>query len=361
MFSKLVQSIKEYIPGEQLGAGYIKLNTNENPHPPSPKVAEVLHAADTGKLRLYPDPECKDLRATLAKLHNISPDNIFVGNGSDEVLAFCFAAFFNRTGGKILFPDITYSFYPVYANFFGMPYKQIPVRKDLSIDFSPYISYLALGSELPLPQGIIIANPNAPTSIGVKREEIERLLNKNDTARPIIIDEAYADFSDVSAVEFVKKYQELCVVRTFSKSYSLAGLRVGYAVARPEIIAALRKIKNCWNSYPVGMLAQIAAKAAAEDTVYHTECVKKIIATRENSSKELRAAGFDVLSSAANFLFITKKGADMKNIYLKLKERKVLVRHFDAPRIRDFIRVTVGTDEEMKVFMKELLEIAGNK
>jgi len=349
MLSRLAKSIKEYTAGEQPGEGYIKLNTNENPYPPSPLVASAIKAADTSRLKLYPDPECTQLKETLAKLHGLSPENIFVGNGSDEVLAFCFAAFYDNTGEPLLFPDITYSFYPVYAALFGIPYRQIPVREDLTIDMSSYSGG----------QGIVLANPNAPTSIALSKDEIEQIIKKNPD-KPIITDEAYADFSDCSVVELVTKYPNLCVARTFSKSYSLAGLRVGYAAASPELIAGIKKIKNCFNSYTVGLLSQTAAKAALEDAEYHAECVQKIIRTRERVTYILRSEGFTVPESGANFLYITKNGVNMREVYLRLKERKILVRYFGLPRINNYLRVTVGTDAEMDEFVKELLK-AENK
>ena len=346
-FSKKADSILPYVPGEQPKDGvYIKLNTNENPYPPSKKAIDVLQKTDFSKLKLYPDPECINLRTAYSKILDVKPENIFVGNGSDEVLATAFQTFFMEKE-NILMPDISYSFYPVYSQLYNVNIKQIPLKDDFSIDINDYMVEN---------NGIVIANPNAPTSLALSKEEIELLLqNNNDSI--VLIDEAYVDFGGQTVVDLVNKYNNLLVVKTLSKSYSLAGLRVGFAIGNEEIINGMNKIKNSFNSYPIDMLAQIIAEEAIKDSEYLKENVNKIVNTRKWVSDELKALGFYVLDSKTNFLFISHSKKKAKEIFEKLKEKKVLVRYFNKERIDNCLRVTIGTDKEMQVFIEKIKEI----
>ena len=338
-WSPEVRDLEPYVPGEQPKIqNLLKLNTNENPYPPSPKVVDAVqavltHQADT--LRLYPDPDATVLKQAIAKQQNVDVSQVFVGNGSDEVLAHIFKAFFIQQE-PILYPDITYSFYPVYSQFFGVQTKQIPLNEKFEIDISDYEQENG---------GIIITNPNAPTSIALGLDKIEQVLKANPN-RVIVIDEAYVDFGAESAVELISRYENLVVCQTTSKSRSLAGLRVGFAIAQAHLIAALEAVKNSFNSYPIDRFAIAAAVASFEDQDYFQEQCEKVIASREKLAGNLTELGFNVLPSKANFIFATHSLHDAAQLAEKLREQGIIVRYFNKPRINQFLRITIGTDEQ---------------
>ena len=343
-WSQVVRELEPYVPGEQPQIdGLIKLNTNESPYPPSPKVIDLMTHEAIDRLRLYPDPNSKKLKTTIANYYGVTTEQVFVGNGSDEVLALAFMAFFQQSQA-LLFPDISYSFYPVYCKLFGINFNTIPLRDDYTINFSDYPE--ANG-------GIIFPNPNAPTAIGTSLENIEALLKKN-TETVVIVDEAYIDFGGETAISLVDKYPNLLVIQTLSKSRSLAGLRVGLAVGNKDLIDALDRVKNSFNSYPIDQLAEAATVVAFEDDVYFKACRDKIIATREWTTRELEKLGFKVLPSQANFLFAQPVGKDAASVAQYLREHKILVRYFNKPRINQFLRITIGTDEQMQAMVDVL-------
>ncbi|EXG53771.1 histidinol-phosphate transaminase [Acinetobacter baumannii] len=338
-WSPEVRELEPYVPGEQPKIqNLLKLNTNETPYPPSPKVVEavqeVLHEkADV--LRLYPDPDATVLKQAIAKQQNIDVSQVFVGNGSDEVLAHIFKAFFLQDG-PILYPDITYSFYPVYSQFFGTKTKEIPLNENFEIDVRDYTQPNG---------GVIITNPNAPTSIALSLAEIEQVLQANPD-RVVVIDEAYVDFGAESAVSLINRYENLVVCQTTSKSRSLAGLRVGFAIAQSHLIAALEAVKNSFNSYPIDRFAIAAAVASFEDQAYFEEQCQKVITSREKLVRDLTELGFNVLPSKANFIFATHSQHDAGQLAQKLREQGIIVRYFNKPRINQFLRITVGTNEQ---------------
>ena len=338
-WSPEVRDLEPYVPGEQPKIqNLLKLNTNENPYPPSPKVVDAVQAVLTHQadaLRLYPDPDATALKQAIAKQQNVDVSQVFVGNGSDEVLAHIFKAFFIQQE-PILYPDITYSFYPVYSQFFGVQTKQIPLNEKFEIDISDYEQENG---------GIIITNPNAPTSIALGLDKIEQLLKANPN-RVIVIDEAYVDFGAESAVELISRYENLVVCQTASKSRSLAGLRVGFAIAQAHLIAALEAVKNSFNSYPIDRFAIAAAVASFEDQDYFQEQCEKVIASREKLVCNLTELGFNVLPSKANFIFATHSLHDAAQLAEKLREKGIIVRYFNKPRINQFLRITIGTDEQ---------------
>ncbi|HPV50030.1 MAG TPA: histidinol-phosphate transaminase [Smithellaceae bacterium] len=347
-WSRTVKNITPYVPGEQpRDRKYIKLNTNENPYPPSPKAIEAIIAAANDSLRLYPDPSCGALSDTIAKVFNLQSDNVFAGNGSDELLAFCFPAFFEPAGRPILFADVTYSFYPVYAEFFHTPYKLIEVDECLNV---PPDGYLQENG------GIIIANPNAPTGRRFSITDIEKILSHNDES-VVILDEAYIDFGGTSAVGLIGTYPNLLIIRTLSKSHSLAGLRVGFALGNPELIEGIVRVKDSINSYTVDRLAQAGACAAIKDEAYFRETSAKIMKTRRSVGLELESLGFTVLPSEANFVFITNPEYPARELFSCLREEGILVRYFDKPKIDNYLRVTIGTDDEMDCFLQALKKI----
>jgi histidinol-phosphate aminotransferase len=346
-WSKLVQDAEPYIPGEQPDQSeIIKLNTNENPYPPSPQVLKAIQQAADENLRLYPSPTVDRLKKIISDYYSLQKDQVFIGNGSDEVLAFSFMAFFNP-GEKILFPDITYSFYPVYAKLFHIDYETVPLNEDFTIPVEQF--FHAVG-------GVIFPNPNAPTGISLKLEKIEKIIENNPN-KVVIIDEAYVDFGCESAVKLIHKYNNLLVIQTLSKSRSLAGLRIGYALGSKDLIVALNRIKNSFNSYTLDRLAIAGAEASFLDNQYFKETVNKIIKTREVTSQKLRKLGFEVIPSKANFLFIKHPQTDAEKLYFMLKQHKIYVRYFKKPRIQQYLRVTIGTDEQMAIFCEKLEEI----
>lgn len=348
-WSPEVRELEPYIPGEQPKIqNLLKLNTNENPYPPSPKVVEAVQAVLTHQadaLRLYPDPDATALKHAIAKQQNIDVSQVFVGNGSDEVLAHIFKAFFLQDE-PILYPDITYSFYPVYSQFFGTKTKEIPLNDNFEIEVKDYVQPNG---------GVIITNPNAPTSIALGLAEIEQILKANPD-RVVVIDEAYVDFGAESAVSLVNRYENLVVCQTTSKSRSLAGLRVGFAIAQSHLIAALEAVKNSFNSYPIDRFAIAAAVASFEDQTYFEEQCQKVISSREKLVDELTALGFKVLPSKANFIFASHPSHDAGQLAQQLREQGIIVRYFNKPRINQFLRITVGTDEQNERLVQTLKE-----
>ncbi|WP_284090048.1 histidinol-phosphate transaminase [Acinetobacter pittii] len=348
-WSPEVRELEPYVPGEQPKIqNLLKLNTNENPYPPSPKVVEAVqtvltHQADA--LRLYPDPDATALKHAIAKQQNIDVSQVFVGNGSDEVLAHIFKAFFLQDE-PILYPDITYSFYPVYSQFFGTKTKEIPLNDNFEIEVKDYVQPNG---------GVIITNPNAPTSIALGLAEIEQILKANPD-RVVVIDEAYVDFGAESAVNLVNRYENLVVCQTTSKSRSLAGLRVGFAIAQSHLIAALEAVKNSFNSYPIDRFAIAAAVASFEDQAYFEEQCQKVISSREKLVDDLTALGFKVLPSKANFIFVSHPSHDAGQLAQQLREQGIIVRYFNKPRINQFLRITVGTDEQNERLVHTLKE-----
>lgn len=341
-WSEMAKRTKPYVPGEQVQeTDIIKLNTNENPYPPSPSVAKAIKEATNQDLRLYPSPTMDDLKESIANYYELQADNVFVGNGSDEVLAFSFMAFFD-TNQTILFPEVSYSFYPVYAGIFQIPYETKPLQDDLSIQPSDY--FQADG-------GVIFPNPNAPTSRYLSLSAVEKIVQQNPQT-VVIIDEAYIDFAagSSSATKLIQQYDNLLIIQTMSKSRSLAGLRVGFALGDADLIEGLMRIKDSFNSYPVDRLAIAGAKAAIEDTAYFKETTAKIIQTRAWVTEQLKERGFQVLPSAANFVFITHPELAAKEIYNSLRRKQIFIRYFGKEPIENYVRISMGTDEEMKRF-----------
>ena len=338
-WSPAVRELEPYVPGEQPKIqNLLKLNTNENPYPPSPKVVAAVQAvlADSADaLRLYPDPDASALKQAIAQQQHVEASHVFVGNGSDEVLAHIFKAFFVQEL-PVLYPDITYSFYPVYSQFFGVKTKILPLNDDFEIAPNDYKQ--ANG-------GIIITNPNAPTSIALGLSAIEEVLQANPDS-VVVIDEAYVDFGAESAVSLVEKYDNLVVCQTTSKSRSLAGLRVGFAIAQPHLIAALEAVKNSFNSYPIDRFAIAAAVASFEDQAYFEEHNQKVIKSRDKLMAQLSDLGFNVLPSSANFIFASLPSKDADDLAADLREKGIIVRYFNKPRINQFLRITIGTDEQ---------------
>lgn len=338
--SSKMERLTPYVPGEQpQDRSYLKLNTNENPYPPGPAVEKVLQHFDTEALRRYPDPESLRLRKALAHHLKLQTDNVFVGNGSDEVLAFAFYAFFDSRRGPLLFPSHTYSFYPVYCDLYGIESRPVPLEKDFSIDLEAYLQTDSCG--------VIIANPNAPTGIHLQLDPIADFLSRYPDDRVVIIDEAYIEFGGQSAVALLEQHNNLMVIRTYSKSMSLAGTRIGYALADKTLIAAVNSVKNSFNSYPLDALAQQIGEAAIGEYGYHEKACQRIIANREKLRAGLSDAGWQVLPSAANFVFARCPGQTGAMVYQRLKDEGILVRQFNQDQIRDFVRITIGTQDQM--------------
>ena len=345
-WSNITKSLTPYVPGEQLNeTDIVKLNTNENPFPPSPKVLESIQEAIGAQLKKYPDPESTKLKDAIGNFYNIESENIFVGNGSDEVLAHVFMAFFKDK--KLYFPNITYSFYPVYCGLYEIDYQPISLNYKFQMETEDYIG---------LDGNIIFPNPNAPTGIGVELSTIEEILIKNPD-NLVVVDEAYVDFGGKSAVELIGKYKNLLIVQTFSKSRSLAGMRVGFAIGDTDLIEGLVRVKDSFNSYPLDRLAQAAGEAAIKDREYFEHTCSEIIKNREWTVAELEKRGIEVLPSTANFIFAKVENAE--NIYEELKSRKVLVRYFKKPLINSYLRISIGTKEEMEKLIKNIDQIMG--
>ncbi len=345
-WSDRVHHLTPYVPGEQPRmARLIKLNTNENPYPPSPKVIEAVREAADARLRLYPDPTSTALRQAIADYHGVAVDNVFVGNGSDEVLAHTFQALLKHEQ-PLLFPDITYSFYPVYCGLFDIDYRTVPLRSDFSLVLDDFTQPNG---------GIIFPNPNAPTGRAVTLGEIEALLLRNRDS-VVVVDEAYVDFGADSAISLTRQYDNLLVVQTLSKSRSLAGLRIGFAIGHADLIEGLTRVKDSFNSYPMDHLAQVAGIASFADEDYFQQTRRQIMADREALRAALAALGFEVLPSAANFVFARPpKPAD--EVMRALRAQGIIVRHFKAPRIQDWLRITVGTTEENEALVAALEDI----
>ncbi|WP_417547063.1 histidinol-phosphate transaminase [Marinobacter segnicrescens] len=343
-WSSLVSQLKPYVPGEQPKMErLVKLNTNENPYGPSPRVLEAIRAQLDERLRLYPDPESEQLRSVIATCYGVSPEQVFVGNGSDEVLAHIFQGLLKQDR-PILFPDITYSFYPVYCGLYGVESQLVPLTGDFEIDPQDYL----------VPNGgIIFPNPNAPTGRALPLVEVERIVAGNPDS-VVVVDEAYVDFGAESAVTLVDRYPNLLVSQTLSKARSLAGLRVGLAIGHRDLVEALNRVKNSFNSYPLDRLAQAGAVAAFEDEAWFNETRQRVMDERARVTLAMTAMGFEVLPSSANFIFArhaSQKGADLA---LRLRERGIIVRHFDKPRIDDFLRITIGTAEQNDELLQAL-------
>jgi histidinol-phosphate aminotransferase len=346
-WSEFVNRLEPYVPGEQPKvAKLIKLNTNENPYPPSPKVADVLSQDEIDKLRLYPDPASSALKNSIANYYEVQTEQVFIGNGSDEVLAHAFMAFFQQDK-PLLYPDISYSFYPVYCNLYGIEEKRIPLADDFSIELGDYQQDNG---------GIIFPNPNAPTSIGLPLSEIKTLLDNNSES-VVIVDEAYIDFGGESAVALVDQYANLLVVQTFSKSRSLAGSRVGFAIGHSELIEGLVRVKDSFNSYPIDRLAELSAIAAMEDRDYFQACCDRIVASRGWTTVQLKELGFEVLPSQANFVFAKPTRLPAQQVFSQLRDHNILVRYFNKPRISEYLRISIGTDEEMQALVRTLQDI----
>lgn len=340
--------LKPYTPGEQPknGENIIKLNTNENPYEPAPGVIKILNDSEVSKLRLYSDPEAKELIKAVSDFYGVKENMVMTGNGSDEVLAFTFMAFQNERK-KIYYPQISYSFYPVYCNIFGVNGVEVPLRDDFSI--APEDYYEADGT-------IVITNPNAPTGIALSLEEIEEIL-KNNTDNLVVIDEAYVDFGADSAVKLLERYDNLLVIQTLSKSRSLAGARVGFAIGSPEIIEDLNKIKFSFNPYNLNRLSILAGAEAVRDREYFDKTRKKIMDTRERFNADMEKLGFNVIPSKANFVFVSSETISGEEYFTKLRKYNIIVRHFKDEKTRDYVRITIGTPDEMNALVKATREI----
>ncbi|HET8790303.1 MAG TPA: histidinol-phosphate transaminase [Modicisalibacter sp.] len=335
-WSPEVRELTPYVPGEQPRERLIKLNTNENPYPPAPGVEQALRDYPADHLRLYPDPDATVLRQALATEYDVDTEQVFVGNGSDEVLALAFQTFF-RQQRPLLMPAITYSFYPVYCRLYGITYRTVALDDEWRVPLQ------SLGGES---GGVIFANPNAPTGHGYGRDAIAGLLEQvSDSV--VLVDEAYVDFGGESAVPLIRHYPNLLVTGTFSKSRSLAGLRLGYAIGSRELIEGLERVKNSFNSYPVDSIAIAAGVAALEDKAHFEACREKVITTRERTRQHLSRLGFEILPSQTNFLLVRHEEYDAGQLFVGLRERGILVRHFYTEALRDFMRISIGTDDEM--------------
>jgi histidinol-phosphate aminotransferase len=350
-WSRLTHDLRPYVPGEQTHmAELVKLNTNESPIGPSPRVLAAIRAEAADTLRLYPDPQATQLRAALAGYHRVRPEQVFVGNGSDEVLAHAFAGLLKHDA-PLLFPDITYSFYPVYCRLFDIAYETVPLDEAMRVRVADYRRSAG---------AIIAPNPNAPTGLALSRGEIATLLEEHPDA-PVVIDEAYVDFGAETAVPLVASHANLLVVHTMSKSRALAGLRVGYAIGDRDLIEALTRVKDSFNSYPVGRPAQAGAIASLADEAYFQAARTRVIEGRERLSRGLVRLGFAVLPSSANFVFARHPAHDGAALTIALRRRAVIVRHFAAPRIADYLRITVGTDAQIDRLLSTLSDIFGGE
>lgn len=347
---KNLRNIEPYVPGEQSkDKDIVKINANENPYPPSPKAIEALKSFDTNKLRFYPSANSTKLKEAIAKYYKVDVSNVFVGNGSDDVLAVAFQSFFNSEK-PIVYPDLTYSFYPVWCSLFGIEYKNYPVGDDFRINPEDYKEKNG---------GVVIPNPNAPTSLGEGLDFVEKILNYNQDS-VVIIDEAYVDFGGTSSIPLIDKYENLLVTGTFSKSRSLAGLRIGFAIGSKALIDVMEAVKNSYNSYTVDSLSIEMGAASIEDDEYFKSTCKKVIKTRERVTLELEKLGFDVLDSQTNFIFATHNKHNMKSLFEYLKTQKVFIRYFSLPRIENYVRITIGTNEEMDIFLEKTKEFILN-
>ena len=342
-----LEALEAYIPGEQpQDRTYIKLNTNESPYPPSKGVRKAIDRQQIDNLRLYCDPNATALKEELAKLYGKKPTEVFVSNGSDDILNFAFLAF---GADGVLFPDISYGFYEVFANLHGMPFETVPLKKDFSIDVADYCDKKKM---------VVIANPNAPTGMALPVKKIEKILKANPD-HVVLIDEAYVDFGGESCADLIEKYPNLLCVQTFSKSRSMAGARLGFAIGSEELIADLEKVKYSTNPYNVDGLTQAAGVAALQDNSYYMRNCRRIIKSRNYTKKELEKLGFEVLPSKTNFLFARSEKIGGRELYLLLKEKGILVRHFHKERTKDYNRITIGSQKDMEAFIAVVTEILG--
>ena len=343
-----VRKVVPYVPGEQpKEKKLIKLNTNENPYPPSPKVFEALKHIDVRQMRLYPDPTIHKLVKAIADFYQLQEEQVFVGVGSDDVLAMIFMTFFNSKE-PVLFPDITYSFYDVWAQMLRIPYERIPLKDDFTIDIKDYERKNG---------GIIFANPNAPTGNALPLDQVEVMIQSNPDVI-VVVDEAYVDFGGESALPLIEKYDNVLVVQTFSKSRSMAGMRIGYAMGNPELIKYLNAVKHSYNSYTMNQSSIILGAAAMEDKAYFEETTRKVIDTREWTKKELKKLGFSFPNSKTNFIFATHENCPAEELFHALRKEKIIVRYFKKPRIDNYLRISIGTQEEMETliaFLKSYL------
>lgn len=349
-FSDKYKDLEPYTPGEQpREQKYIKLNTNENPYPPLPEVAEAVRKA-SDKLYLYSDTECVELRKTLAERLNVSPDELLMTNGSDEILNFAFMAFCDKHT-PAYFADITYGFYPVFADINQVPYEEIPLKEDLTIDISDYFQKAGT---------IFIANPNAPTAIALRRSEIEEILKQN-LYNVVVVDEAYVDFGAESCVPLIKEYDNLLVTQTFSKSRSMAGARLGMGIGNPELIRDLNAIKYSLNPYNVNSLTSAAGVASLKLDEYNKKNCEIIMETRSRTERALRELGFEMTTSQTNFLFARHPAIAGEDLYLELKKKGILIRHFNKERIKDYNRITIGTPEQMETLVATIKQVLEGK
>ncbi len=340
------KNLVPYVPGEQVNVKVIKLNTNESPFAPSPKVKEVISSEVIDNLNRYSDPESKELTAAIAKQFGVTSDMVFCGNGSDDVLAFAIMGFCGK-GGKLCCPEISYGFYPVYADIFGVELEQIPLKDDFSIDINDYINK---------GKNIVIANPNAPTGLSLSYDDVEKIVSSNPD-NLVIMDEAYMAFCGESCMELVKKYSNLLVTRTFSKSHSLAGLRVGFGIAQKEIIEDLNKLKFSFNPYNLNTLSIKAAAAAIADNEYYDAKIAEIVEIRGKTQNQLEELGFNCTNSKANFIFASNNKIPAAKLYEELRKRNILIRYFKKAKIDNYLRITVGSAEEMQAFIDAVAEI----
>ena len=348
-WEKNIRRVEPYVPGEQPKVkDVVKLNTNENPYPPTPKVLEAAERMNISDLRLYPDPEVTDLVHAIAAYYGMNDNQVFVGVGSDDVLSMCFLTFFN-SDKPILFPDISYSFYSVWADLYRIPYEKQPLDKDFNIIPEDY--YKENG-------GVVFPNPNAPTALYMELDKVEDIIKHNQDV-VVIVDEAYIDFGGKSAMELVNKYENVLVVQTFSKSRSMAGMRIGYCFGNPELIKALNDVKFSFNSYTMNRTSISYGIESVNDKEYFEECVGKIVKTRENAKERLSQLGFSLPDSKANFIIATHKSVSAKEICEKLKEKNIFVRYFNQPLIDNYLRISIGTDEQMEKLYAALEEITG--
>jgi histidinol-phosphate aminotransferase len=346
-WSDVVKTLTPYVPGEQPRLEkLIKLNTNESPYPPSPRVVQAIRKVSADSLRFYPDPESVGLREAIAARNGLQSEQVFVGNGSDEVIALVFMALLKHSS-PLFFPDVSYSFYPVWSEMFGIEHATIPVAQDFSIDVSAYPANNG---------GIVIPNPNAPTGMLMSLESISTLLTTSSDS-VVVIDEAYIDFGGESAVRLIDQFDNLLVVQTLSKSRALAGLRVGFAMGSPVLIEALERVKNSFNSYPLDVIAQQAAVASISDEMYFNESCQRVICSRENLCSAMAKLGFDVLPSSANFIFATHAQYPARELFAWLREQGIVVRYFDKPRIDNFLRISIGKDEDNEALLSALREL----
>ncbi len=349
-FSDKYKDLEPYTPGEQLNdQKYIKLNTNENPYPPLPEVAEAVRKASE-KLYLYSDTECVELRKNLAERLNVSPDELLMTNGSDEILNYAFMAFCDKHT-PAYFADVTYGFYPVFADINQVPYEEIPLKEDLTIDITDY--YQKAGT-------IFIANPNAPTAIALRRSEIEEILKQN-LYNVVVVDEAYVDFGAESCVPLIKEYDNLLVTQTFSKSRSMAGARLGMGIGNPELIRDLNAVKYSLNPYNVNSLTSAAGVASLKLDEYNMKNCEIIMETRSRTERALRELGFEMTTSQTNFLFVRHPAISGEDLYLELKKRGILIRHFKKERIKDYNRITIGTPEQMETVVATIKQVLEGK